>query len=62
MIGIYLLLYSEVLDLSTRPRATNGGVNITYLPLNKSLSITTFERVSEEILQIEEEESRAFFP
>ena len=27
MIGIYLFLYSEVLGLSTRPRATNGGVN-----------------------------------
>ena len=39
MIGIYLLLYSEVLGLSTRIRATNGGVNTTYLPLNKSLSI-----------------------
>ena len=39
MIGIYLLLYFEVLGLSTRPRATNGGVNTTYLSLNKSLSM-----------------------
>ena len=39
MIGIYLLLQSEVLGLSTRPRATNVGVNTTYLPLNKSLSM-----------------------
>ena len=29
----------EVLGLSTRPRATNEGVNTTYLPLNKSPSI-----------------------
>ena len=29
----------EVLGLSTHPRATNEGVNTTYLPLNKSPSI-----------------------
>ena len=30
--------------------------------LQNEMNFTTFERVSEEILQIEEEESQAFFP
>ena len=53
VIGIYLLLSCEVLGLSTRPRATNGGVNATYLPLNKSLSIGIVALADQKIKEIE---------
>ena len=60
--------------LSTRPKATNGGENTTYLPLKTRSALSELllwpirrgkemnfnERVSEEILHIKERKFRVF--